>query len=329
MQFNLFGKDQTKISRVGLGCWQLGSDWGELDLEEANRILKASVDHGVSFFDTADVYGGGRSEQIIGAFLAENKLQDDIFVATKLGRFGDLYPDNYTEAGVRQRVEESLQRLKADSLDLVQLHCIPTRVMQGEEIWTWLGKLRDEGKIKRFGASVESMDEALLCIERAPALSSLQIIFNLFRQKPIDTLFDIAKEKKVGLIARVPLASGLLSGKFTASTTFGDSDHRHYNRDGAAFNVGETFAGLPFEVGVSLADELKALVPEGMSLAQMALRWILDYDAVSAVIPGATREEQAAGNAQIADLPPLGDELHATLRSFYKEKVHDHIRGPY
>ncbi|MBD5782344.1 aldo/keto reductase [Pelagicoccus sp. NFK12] len=329
MQFNPFGKDQSKISRVGLGCWQLGSDWGELDLGEAKAILKASVDSGVSFFDTADVYGGGRSEEIIGSFLSEAGLQDEIFVATKLGRFGDLYPDNYTSQSVRARVEESLTRLKTDALDLVQLHCIPTDVMRGDEVWSILDSLVEEGKIKRFGASVESMEEALLCIEKAPGLSSLQIIFNIFRQKPIRKLFDLAQKKQVGVIARVPLASGLLSGKFSVDTTFGASDHRNYNKDGAAFNVGETFAGLPFEKGVALADQLKPMVPDGLTLAQMALRWILDYDAVSVVIPGATRVEQARGNAAIADLEPLSPELHQSLRDFYKNEVRDHIRGPY
>lgn len=329
MQTNSFGKDNSQISRVGLGCWQLGSDWGELDLSEANAILKTSIDSGVTFFDTADVYGGGRSEEIIGQFLSEAGLQDEVFVATKLGRFGDLYPDNYTADSIRERVEESLRRLKTDALDLVQLHCIPTAIMEQDEVWAILSDLVSQGKIKRFGASVETCREAVLCMEKAPQLTSLQIIFNIFRQRPIRKVFELAKQNQVGIIARVPLASGLLTGKFTAKTTFGESDHRNYNKDGNAFNVGETFAGLPFEKGVALSDELKKLVPEGMTLAQMALRWILDYDAVSVVIPGATRPEQAAGNAAIADLPPLTPELHETIREFYKNEVRDHIRGPY
>lgn len=329
MQFNEFGKDGTEISRVGLGCWQLGSDWGELDVADAKGILNAAVDSGVSFFDTADVYGGGRSEEIIGEFLEERQLKEEIFVATKLGRFGDLYPDNYSEAGIRERVDESLKRLRVDALDLLQLHCIPTEVMARADVWGWLSRLVQEGKIKRFGASVESMDEAALCIEKAPDLTSLQIIFNLFRQKPIRALFDKAKESKVGIIARVPLASGVLSGKFKVDTTFGDSDHRNYNQDGAAFNVGETFAGIPFKEAVILAEELKELLPAGMSLAEMSLRWILDYDAVSVVIPGATRVEQAVGNSVIADLKPLDDDLHGAIRAFYVEKVRDLIRGPY
>ncbi len=329
MQLNQFGKDQTQISRVGLGCWQLGSDWGELDVSEANDILKASVDSGVTFFDTADVYGGGRSEEIIGNFLSDAGLQNEIFVATKLGRLGDLYPDNYTTQSIRTKVEESLVRLKTDALDLVQLHCIPTKIMEGDEVWSILESLVSEGKIKRFGASVETTQEAVLCIEKAPALTSLQIIFNIFRQKPIRKLFDLAKEKQVGVIARVPLASGLLTGKFSADTSFGESDHRNYNKDGAAFNVGETFAGLPFEKGIALADQLKQLTPDGLNLAQMALRWILDYEAVSVVIPGASKTEQAKGNAAIADLENLSPELHQTLRDFYKTEVRDHIRGAY
>lgn len=329
MQNSNFGKDQTQISKIGLGCWQLGSDWGELDLGEANAVLKASVDSGVTFFDTADVYGGGRSESIIGDFLSEAKLQDQVFVATKLGRFGDLYPDNYTMESVRGRVEASLQRLKMDALDLVQLHCIPTEITEKDEIWTILETLVQEGKIKRYGASVETCQEALNCIEKAPGLSSLQIIFNIFRQRPIRKVFDIAQKNRVGIIARVPLASGLLTGKFTSQTTFADSDHRNYNKDGAAFNVGETFAGLPFETGVELAEELKEIAPEGMSLAQLALRWIIDYEAVSVVIPGASRTEQAIGNAAIADLAPLPAETHEQLREFYKTKVRDQIRGPY
>lgn len=329
MDYNGFGKDEVKISRVGLGCWQFGGDWGDVDVSEANAILKASVDSGVTFFDTADVYGGGRSEEIIGNFLTDAGLQEEIFVATKLGRFGDLYPDNYTAASVRGRVEESLVRLKTDALDLVQLHCIPTDVMRGDEIWEVLVKLVEEGKIKRFGASVESMEEALLCIEKAPQLSSLQVIFNIFRQKPIATLFEKAKAEKVGIIARVPLASGLLTGKFSLDTKFVETDHRNYNKDGAAFNVGETFAGLPYEKGVELSNELKTMVPEGMNMVQMALRWILDYDAVSVVIPGATKVSQAEGNAAIADLPELGEALHAKLSAFYQEKVSSLIRGPY
>lgn len=329
MIYNSFGKTNVEVSRVGLGCWQLGSDWGEVEVSEAKAILKASVDSGVTFFDTADVYGGGRSEEIIGSFLKDAGLQDEIFVATKLGRFGDLYPDNYTESGVRERVEESLKRLQVEALDLVQLHCIPAAVMETDEIWSWLSQLVEEGKIKHFGASVETVDEALLCMRKSPQLASLQVIFNLFRQKPIETLFATAIANGVAIIARVPLASGVLTGKFSRETTFGSGDHRHYNKDGKAFNVGETFAGVPFEEAVEIAEALKVLTPEGMNLTQMALRWILDYKAVSVVIPGATRVDQAKANAAIADLPELSPDLHAKLKELYDERIAKSIRGPY
>jgi len=310
-----------------LGCWQLGgSDWGNLDDDRAFAILRAAIDAGVTFFDTADVYGDGRSETLIGEFL--KTIDASVFVATKLGRTAALYPDGYTEAGVTAATEASLRRLGVDALDLTQLHCIPMEVMKQGEVFEWLRRLRDEGKIKRFGASVESMEEALLCLEQ-PGLSSLQIIFNIFRQKPIDVLFPKAKEKGVALIVRLPLASGLLSGRLTAATEFSDQDHRKYNRNGEAFNVGETFAGLPYETGVALADELKMFVPAELSMAQMAQRWILDHDAVSVVIPGASRPEQARANATVSDLQPLSPELHRRLRDFYAEKVADNIRGPY
>ena len=315
------------ISEIGLGCWQLGgADWGAVDDASAFAILHAAVDAGIDFFDTADVYGAGRSETLVGRFLKETGAP--VKVATKLGRTAALYPDQYTEAGVRQATEDSLRRLGVDALDLTQLHCIPTEVMRRGEVFEWLRKLQAEGKIRHFGASVESMDEALLCLEQ-PGLKSLQIIFNLFRQKPVEALFPQALARGVGLIVRLPLASGLLSGKMTKATAFAAGDHRSYNRDGAAFNVGETFAGLPYELGVELADELKGFVPDGLTLAQMAQRWILDHEAVSVVIPGASRPDQAAANAAVSDLPPLGAELHAKLAAFYRQNVSAHIRGPY
>jgi aryl-alcohol dehydrogenase-like predicted oxidoreductase len=218
--------------------------------------------------------------------------------------------------------------LGVDTLDLTQLHCIPTEELQKGEVFDSLRTLQQEGKIRLFGASVESMDEALICLEQ-PGLASLQIIFNLFRQKPIQTLFEAAQEKGVALIVRLPLASGLLTGKFTRETHFAQDDHRNFNRDGQSFNVGETFAGLPFEKGVELADALKDTVPEGMTMAQMALRWILDFDAVTTIIPGASRVEQVSSNVSAATVPPLGDELHAQLRDFYTAHVKQHIRGPY
>jgi len=327
MKTRLFNSTGFHASEIGLGCWQLGgSDWGALDDEKAFAILRAAVDAGTNFFDTADVYGNGRSETLIGRFL--KNCSEKIFVATKLGRTASLYPDRYTESGVRAATEASLKRLGVDALDLTQLHCVPMEILRRGEIFDWLRALQREGKIRHFGASVESMEEAEVCLAQE-GCCSLQIIFNIFRQKPIRALFSKAKEKRIGIIVRLPLASGLLSGKMSNSTHFSESDHRNYNRDGQAFNVGETFAGLPFEKGVELADALKSFAPDGSTLAQMSLRWILDFDAVSVIIPGASRAEQAAANASVSDLPPLSAELHEKLRAFYEQNVAQHIRGPY
>jgi aryl-alcohol dehydrogenase-like predicted oxidoreductase len=322
-----FGTTGFDVSEIGLGCWQLGgSDWGALDEQECFGILGAAADAGVNFFDTADVYGGGRSEELIGRFLKQKPRE--IFVATKLGRSGELYPDRYSEATLRAATEDSLRRLGVETLDLTQLHCIPPSVLRQGDVFEWLRKLRDEGKIRHFGVSVESMEEAMLCLDQA-GLASLQIIFNLFRQKPLEELFPAALAKHVAIIVRLPLASGVLAGNFSAATQFSAGDHRNYNRDGAAFNVGETFAGLPFEKAVELADALKPLVPAGLGMAQMAQRWILDHPAVTTVITGASRPAQVTANSSVSALPPLTPELHARLRCFYQDKVRGHIRGPY
>lgn len=327
MNKRTFNDTGRAVSEIGLGCWQLGGDWGEMPEERAFDILRAALDSGVDFFDTADVYGGGRSEELIGRFLKDSRAR--VFVATKLGRSGTPgWPENFTDKAMRGHVEASLRRLQVDALDLTQLHCIPTEELRRGDVFDTLRALRQEGLIKAFGASVESMEEALICLEQE-GLASLQIIFNIFRQKPIDTLFDRAREKNVALIVRLPVASGLLSGKMSRETTFAASDHRTYNKDGQAFNVGETFAGLPFDIGVDLAERLKPLVPEGMSMAQLALRWILDFPAVTTVIPGASRPDQARTNAAVSDMPALDAGLHATLREFYDKEVKQHIRGPY
>lgn len=328
MKNRVFSGGDAEVSEVGLGCWQLGGgDWGEVSEDEALAILRASAEQGVTFFDTADVYGGGRSESLIGKFLSQTS--EPVFVATKLGRGGDPGgAENYTRAAVRAHTEGSLRRLGLEAVDLTQLHCLPTEVLERGEIFEWLRELKQEGKIRRFGASVESMDEAETCL-RQEGLASLQIIFNIFRQKPIDVLFDQARAARVALIVRLPLASGLLSGKYKKDTQFAPSDHRTYNRDGQAFNVGETFAGLPFETGVDLADALKPLVPAGMTMAQMALRWCLDFEAVTAVIPGAKNPAMAEANAAASDLPPLPPALHQQLREFYGARVAENIRGPY
>ncbi len=319
------------VSEVGLGCWQFGGDWGDVSDAAALGTLHAAHDSGVTFFDTADVYGGGRSEQLIGRFLKEKKAfgETGAFVATKLGRSSPPgLPENLTLENMRKHTEASLRRLDVDVLDLTQLHCVPTEALRDGAVFDNLRILQGEGKIARWGASVESMEEAHLCLAQ-PGLTSLQIIFNIFRQKPIDDLFANAQAKNVALIVRLPLASGLLTGKFTQETTFAPSDHRTYNRNGDAFNVGETFAGLPFELGVALADELKPLVPQGITLADAALRWCLDFPAVSVIIPGAKNPDQARANANVSDMPPLPDALHQKLRAWYEEKVKENIRGPY
>ncbi len=327
MKTRRLGKEGFEVSEIGLGCWQIGGDWGEpADKEDSFAILSAAVENGVTIFDTANVYGAGRSEMLIGEFLRESGKT--IRVATKFGRGDDVYPDKYTEDMMRRSAESSLERLGVDALDLLQLHCIPAAELRKGEVFHWLRRLKEEGVIRQFGASVETVEEGLLCLEQE-GLLSLQVIFNIFRQKLVRELLPAAKERGVGIIGRLPLASGLLTGKFTKETTFPKTDHRNFNRDGQCFNVGETFAGLPFERGVLLADGLKELLRDGMTLARMALRWILDHESVSTIIPGASSPAHAKGNAAISETPPLPDELHQALTDYYTDQVHNHIRGPY
>lgn len=326
MKTRTLGRNGFVIGEVGLGCWQFGGDWGAMDQGTADGIMSASQQSGVDFFDTANVYGGGRSEEWIGQFISG--CTDRIVVATKYGRGPDAYPDRYTEEGLRRAIDESRNRLRVEKIDLLQLHCIPMSVLRAGEVFDWLRRAQADGLIRHFGASVETVEEGILCLGQEGILS-LQIIFNIFRQKPAEELLPRAKERGVGLIVRLPLASGLLSGKFIGSTTFPENDHRNYNRDGAAFNVGETFAGLPLAKGAELAAELKSLVPSGMTMAQMAMRWILDHDAVSVIIPGASSFAQAKENAAVSSLPPLSPELQAELSAFYRDEVREHIRGPY
>ena len=326
MKTRQLGKDGFHIGEVGLGCWQFGGDFGDMQEETAMSIMAAAVANGVNFFDTANVYGAGRSENLIGRFLKQ--CSSPVTVATKFGRGDDVYPDNYSEDILRRSVEGSLKRLGANSLDLLQLHCVPPEVLRQGEIFDWLRKLKQEGLIREFGASVETVAEGLLCLEQDELLS-LQVIFNIFRQKLASELLPQAKSRGVGIIVRLPLASGLLSGKFTKNTRFAKTDHRNYNRDGRFFNVGETFAGLPFETGVELADRIKAVLPEGMSMVQLALRWILDHDAVSVIIPGASSPEQARTNAAVSEIPPLPAALHQVLSDMYLDSIHSQIRGPY
>lgn len=322
-----FGRDAVQVSEIGLGCWQLGDRWGEVKLEAAESILLEALDNGISLFDTADVYGDGRSETIIGDVLKSQK--DRVFIATKVGRSSDLFPDRYSRQGLRDCIEGSLKRLRRESLDLVQLHCLPEVVLKQGGVFEWLRELTKEGKIQRFGASVESISEAETCLRLAPDLYSLQIILNLFRQKPVTALLPAAKAANVAIIARLPLASGLLTGKLNLASRFQQTDHRWFNRDGQKFNVGETFAGLPFEKGVQLVGKLQDLVPDGYTMTQLALRWLLDHESVSVIIPGASKPGQTSDNAAISGLAPLSPELHQKLDQFYEQQVHSHIRGPY
>src|SRR3954471_23231121 len=321
-----FGKTGWQVGEIGFGAWAIGGSWGDVSEQDAEAALNAALDAGVNFLDTADVYGGGRSEELVGRFLKVRR--ERVYVATKLGRAEGMFPGGYTEAAVRLATEASLRRLGVEALDLTQLHCVPAEVLRRGDVFEWLRTLKREGLIRDFGASVESMDEAALCL-RQEGLASLQVIFNVFRQKPIAALFPEARARGVAIIVRLPLASGVLGGKLTRQTQFPQVDHRNYNRDGQAFNVGETFAGLPFEAAVDLADALKPLVPAGMTMARMAQRWILDHDAVSVVITGASRPSQARDNASVSGLPPLGRELHGRLAKVYRAEVEHRIRGPY
>jgi aryl-alcohol dehydrogenase-like predicted oxidoreductase len=322
MKTRRLGKTGYEVSEIGLGCWQLGGDFGPMGDEEASTIMSTAARFGINFWDTADVYGGGLSEHRVGTFYGK---PEGLVVATKVGRSATLFPDKYTRSGVKESLEGSAQRLCAETLDLVQLHCVPPEILRDGEIFTWLEDFTDEGLIRHYGASVETVEEAFICLEHEK-LASLQIIFNLFRQDANEALLGAAKAKDVGIIVRLPLASGLLSGKFTKTTEFVPSDHRNNNRDGQAFSVGETFGGIPFEVGVDLAEGLRPFAHE-MSMAQMALRWILDHDAVSSIIAGASRPEQVAVNAEASDLPPLSEELHRKLGDYYRSEVRPHIRG--
>ena len=332
MHHRPFHGTTRKVSEVGLGCWQIGGSWGEVEESTAMQILADAYDSGVTFFDTADVYGGGRSEKLIGRFLKERGLRDEIFVATKLARKGDFTdPQNVSPESVAAYTDGSLGRLGVEALDLTQLHCISTDLLRDGAVFDVLRDLKKRGKIKAFGASVESMEEAEICMKQE-GLASLQIIFNCFRQKPIHTIFDEAKRRKVSLIIRLPLASGLLAGKMNRSTEFAEDDHRNFNADGQKFSVGETFAGLPFEAGVEAAEAMKPVLLEasgGATMAQAALRWILDHEAVTTVIAGASRPGQVKDNAAASEMPPLPTSAHQRLADIYENSVKDQIRGPY
>ncbi|MGP0224135.1 aldo/keto reductase [Paenarthrobacter sp. NCHU4564] len=315
MEQRLLGRTGRLVSVVGLGTWQLGADWGAVSEADASAVLEASVEAGVNFFDTADVYGDGRSEQIIGRFLRKHP-ELDVTVATKMGRRVDQLPEHYTLKNFREWTDRSRRNLQQDTLDLVQLHCPPTSVYSNTDVYDALDTLVSEGTIRNYGVSVERTDEALEAIKRGNT-STIQIILNAFRLKPLDEVLPAAREAGVGIIARVPLASGLLSGKYTTETTFAENDHRNYNRSGAAFDVGETFSGVNFATGVTAAREFSELVPDGVTTSQAALAWVIAQDGVTSVIPGARSAAQARANAEAGGLEDVGTGLAAGVRDIY------------
>ncbi|MCW8355052.1 aldo/keto reductase [Marinomonas pontica] len=324
MKTRVLGKTGFNVSEIGLGCWQLGNDFGAIEDSEAAAILQAALNEGVQFFDTADVYGGGLSEQRIGQWRAA--LSKPPVIATKVGRNPELYPDGYSKAKVKQSLQASAQRLGVESIDLAQLHCVPRDVLFSGDLLAWMEDFKKDGIIQHFGASVEMLDEAMFCCDH-PEIASLQILFNVFRQDAVESLLPLAEKNNVGVIVRLPLASGLLTGKMKLDRIFDEQDHRFYNKDGAAFHVGETFNGIPYEKGVALVDKLNGKLPEGHNILDVSLRWILDQPQVSSIIVGASRSSQVVRNAAASSLPPLSKELHEMLGDFYRSDVRNAIRG--
>src|SRR5450756_925155 len=318
MNYRGLGRTGWKVSDISFGAWAIGGTWGPVDDTESLAALHAAIDCGVNFIDTADVYGMGRSERLIAQLKRDRK--EEIVVATKAGRrLSPHTADGYNERNLTGFIEHSLRHLATDCLDLVQLHCPPTDVYYRPELFGALDRLVAAGKIRYYGVSVERVEEALKAIEY-PAVQSVQIIFNCFRQRPAELFFEQAK-KKVGILARVPLASGMLTGKMTKDLQFGADDHRNFNRHGEVFDQGETFSGVDYDVALEAVEELKALVPAGMTMPQFALKWILSFDAVSCAIPGGKRPEQVADNAKASDLPELSADVMAGVKRVYDEKV--------
>ena len=329
MQTRVLGRTKREVGVVGLGCWQLGGDWGDVGDDDAVATLHAALDTGVTFLDTADGYGDGRSEKVIGRVLAELRADGRPvpFVATKMGSRADpRVPEAFTAEAFSAWVDRSMANLGVDTLDLEQLHCPPTPVIDRDDVYDALDALVEQGRIAAYGVSVETCAEALTAIAR-PGVASVQIILNCLRLKPLDEVLPAAREAGVGVIARVPLASGLLSGKYDENTTFAANDHRTYNRSGQAFDVGETFAGVPFETGVQAARELARVAGPDVPLARFALRWILDQPGVSVVIPGARNAAQARANAAAAQADPLTPAQHDAVRDVYDRLVREHVHG--
>ncbi|SNS61908.1 Predicted oxidoreductase [Geodermatophilus saharensis] len=322
METRPLGRTGAEVSVVGLGTWQLGGDWGDVDEDTAAGVLDAALDAGVTLLDTADVYGDGRSEERIRKALAARSERP--FVATKAGRRADPFEAaQYTPENLRAWVDRSRRNLGVDTLDLVQLHCPPTAVYSDRRVYDALDAMVDDGAIAAYGVSVETVAEGLTALEH-PGVQSIQVILNVFRRKPLEELLPAAAAAGVGILARVPLASGLLSGRFTESTTFGADDHRNYNRHGEAFDVGETFAGVPYEVGVAAAREFVEIAGD-RAPAAVALRWVIQQPGVTSVIPGASRVEQVRSNVEAAALPPLTDAELADLERLYDERIRQHV----
>jgi aryl-alcohol dehydrogenase-like predicted oxidoreductase len=319
MQTRSLGRTDFEVSTVSFGAWAIGGTWGTVSDDESMAALRRAVELGVTFFDTADVYGDGRSERLLARLRRE--VRAPFHVATKAGRRAQPHTAGaYTLASLTGYVERSLRNLEVDAIDLLQLHCPPTDVYYMPEVFDGLDRLVRDGKLRFYGVSVERVEEALKAIEY-PNVQSVQIIFNLFRQRPAELLFPRARERKVGILARLPLSSGMLAGKMTAATRFATDDHRAFNREGAAFDRGETFSGVDYNVGLAAVEELRPLVPPGMTMAQLALAWILEHEAVTCVIPGAKRPAQVDDNARAADLPALPAEVRARIDQIYRSRI--------
>ncbi len=327
MEYRMLGNTGLKVSAVSFGTWAIGGSWGNVDERTALDGLARAIDAGVNFFDTADVYGDGRAERLLAQ--ATRGREDEIHIATKFCRKGDIHdPATYSLGTVRAYCEDSLRRLGREAIDLYQVHCPPRAVIERGEVFHVLDELKREGKIRHYGVSVETVEEGLLAI-RHTGVAALQVIFNIFRQKPAKELFPHAGAQGVGILVRLPLASGLLTGKFKPDDTFAKDDHRNFNRDGQAFNVGETFAGLPFAKGVELAEQLRPFAGGRGNMARAAMRWILDDARVSCVIPGFKNAAQVEDNLSALDVPPFRAEEHRQLEDFYESQVKPFIRGPY
>lgn len=324
MKQRVFGRTGRSASEIGFGAWAIGGAWGDVPQEDAKAALHAALDEGMTFIDTADVYGDGRSEQIIAEVLKERGGARP-FVASKIGRRSSPHvAEAYSKANLTAYVERSLRNLQTDCLDLVQLHCPPPSIYYQPEVFGFMDRLVADGKIRHYGVSVEKAEEGLKAIEY-PNVQSVQIIYNIFRQRPAGLFFAEAKRRQVAVIARVPLASGLLTGKMNAATAFAADDHRAFNRNGEAFDKGETFSGVPYEVALAAAEEIRRLVPGDATMAQFALRWILMEDAVSTVIPGAKNASQAQSNARASALPALCADVMSELRRIYAERIAPHV----